>query len=163
MQHLFSIPTDSSAAHRRSINRQWRIVIGSDDAGSVYRAALQADLDSDPRVAQIIDAGAQSCRLVTYERVAVAAARLVQQGYADRALLISGSGLGVAMSANRVRGIRAVIACDSASVQRSVLDTDAQVLCLGYRVIDLQVARRLTDEWLDYRFDCLAARNVAVM
>jgi ribose 5-phosphate isomerase B len=85
--------------------------------------------------------------------VAVTAAELVAAGAADRALLICGTGLGVAISANKVPGIRAVTAHDSFSVERSVLSNNAQVLTFGQRVIGLELARRLAREWLTYRFD----------
>ena len=78
---------------------------------------------------------------------------MVADGRADRALLVCGSGLGMAITANKVPGIRAVTAHDSYSVERSVLSNDAQVLCLGQRVIGRELARRLVSEWLNYRFD----------
>ena len=59
----------------------------------------------------------------------------------------------MAISANKVPGIRAVTAHDSFSVERSVLSNDAQVLCFGQRVVGVGLARRLASEWLDYRFD----------
>lgn len=71
----------------------------------------------------------------------------------DRALLICGTGLGVAISANKVKGVRAVTAHDSFSVERAVLSNNAQVLCMGERVIGLELARRLAKEWLGYVFD----------
>jgi len=145
------------------MTQRWRIVIGSDDAGFAYKAVLKADLEADPRVAEVIDVGVRADQFISSQHVAVAAARAVTEGRADRALLIGGSGLGVAMSANKVPGIRAVTASDSSSVERSVLDNDAQVLCLGRRVINLELARQLAGEWLDYRFDCSSAHNVAVM
>lgn len=88
-----------------------------------------------------------------YPHFAVDAAKLIKEGKADRALLICGTGLGVAISANKVTGIRAVTAHDSFSVERAVLSNDAQVLCLGQRVIGLELARRLVKEWLGYTFD----------
>ena len=88
-----------------------------------------------------------------YPHFAVDAAKLIKAGEADRALLICGTGLGVAISANKVTGIRAVTAHDSFSVERAVLSNDAQVLCLGQRVIGLELARRLVKEWVGYRFD----------
>ena len=91
--------------------------------------------------------------------MAVAAARLVAEGKADRALLVCGTGLGVAISANKVPGIRAVTAHDSFSVERSVLSNNAQVLCFGQRVIGLELARRLAREWLDYEFDPASPRR----
>jgi ribose 5-phosphate isomerase B len=88
-----------------------------------------------------------------YPHLAVAAARLVASGECDRALLICGTGLGVAISANKVKGVRAVTAHDSFSVERSVLSNNAQVLCMGERVVGLELARRLAKEWLGYVFD----------
>lgn len=88
-----------------------------------------------------------------YAHFAIAAAERVRDGQADRALLICGTGLGVAISANKVAGVRAVTAHDSYSVERSVLSNDAQVLCMGQRVVGLELARRLAKEWLGYRFD----------
>lgn len=72
---------------------------------------------------------------------------------ADRALLICGTGLGVAISANKVPGIRAVTANDPYSVERSVLSNNAQVLCFGQRVIGLELAKKLIKEWVQLRFD----------
>src|SRR5919106_2387991 len=130
-----------------------RIVVGSDDAGYEYKEALKGDLAADPRVAEVTDVGVGADENTAYPHVAVAAARLVTEGKADRALLVCGTGLGVAISANKVPGIRAVTAHDSFSVERSVLSNDAQVLCFGQRVVGIELARRLAKEWLGYRFD----------
>src|SRR6478752_630314 len=145
------------------MSERWRIAIGSDDAGLAYKAALTAVLEADLRVTGIIDVGTPKDESAPYVRVALAAARVVSDGLADRALLICGAGLGVAMSANKVPGIRAVTASDSPSVARSVLDNHAQVLCLGHQVISLDRARRLTREWLGYRFESRSAANVTVI
>jgi ribose 5-phosphate isomerase B len=132
---------------------RWRIVVGCDDAGLRYKEMLKADLEADDRVAEVTDVGVGADETTAYPHVAVAAARLVADGKADRALLVCGTGLGVAISANKVPGIRAVTAHDSFSVERSVLSNDAQVLCMGERVIGVELARRLAREWLGYRFD----------
>lgn len=79
-------------------------------------------------------------------------ARLISQIQTVK-VLICGTGLGVAISANKVSGIRAVTAHDSFSVERSILSNNAQVLCLGARVIGVELARRLVKEWLGYTFD----------
>ncbi|KUI22306.1 D-erythrulose 4-phosphate isomerase DerI1 [Mycobacterium sp. GA-2829] len=130
-----------------------RIVVGSDDAGYEYKEALKGDLKADDRVADVTDVGVGTDEDTAYPHIAVAAARMVAEGKADRALLVCGTGLGVAISANKVPGIRAVTAHDSFSVERSVLSNDAQVLCFGQRVIGLELARRLAREWLGYEFD----------
>ena len=130
-----------------------RIVVGSDDAGFDYKEALKKDLQADDRVAEVTDVGVGSDENTAYTHVAVAAARMIAEGKADRALLVCGTGLGVAISANKVPGIRAVTAHDSFSVERSVLSNNAQVLCFGQRVIGLELARRLAKDWLGYEFD----------
>jgi ribose 5-phosphate isomerase B len=130
-----------------------RIVVGCDDAGFEYKESLKGDLLADDRVGEVIDVGVGADEHTAYPHVAVAAARLVAEGKADRALLVCGTGLGVAISANKVPGIRAVTAHDSFSVERSVLSNNAQVLCFGQRVVGLELARRLAREWLSYEFD----------
>jgi ribose 5-phosphate isomerase B len=133
--------------------KRLRVVVGSDDAGYEYKEALKGDLRADDRVVEVTDVGVGTDENTAYPHVAVAAARLVAEGKADRALLVCGTGLGVAISANKVPGIRAVTAHDSFSVERSVLSNNAQVLCFGQRVIGLELARRLPREWLSYEFD----------
>lgn len=129
------------------------VAIGSDSAGFEYKEALKADLLADPRVSEVTDVGVAAAEDTDYPHVAVKGATLVAQGTADRALLVCGTGLGVAIAANKVPGIRAVTAHDSYSVERSVLSNNAQVLTLGQRVIGLELARKLVAEWLGYTFD----------
>ncbi|WP_112135923.1 ribose-5-phosphate isomerase [Glycomyces dulcitolivorans] len=130
-----------------------RIVIGSDDAGFDYKEVLKRDLEGHAGVVSVVDVGVDADGHTPYPKVAIEAAQQVSDGKADRALLICGTGLGVAIAANKVPGIRAATAHDSFSVERSVLSNDAQVLTMGQRVIGLELARRLVREWLDYRFD----------
>jgi ribose 5-phosphate isomerase B len=143
----------------------WRIVVGSDDAGAGYKEVLLADLRADSRVTWVQDVSPEGDEVPDYPAVAIAAAELVAAGKADRALLVCGTGLGMAITANKVRGIRAVTAHDSFSVERSVLSNNAQVLAFGQRVIGLELARRLAREWLEYRFDeaSASARKVAAI
>ena len=86
----------------------------------------------------------------------------ISAGEADRAILVCGTGIGVAIAANKVPGIRATVAHDSFSVERSILSNDCQVLTLGQRVIGLQLARRLAKEWLGYVFDPSSPSNAKV-
>ncbi|MFJ7290133.1 ribose-5-phosphate isomerase [Curtobacterium sp. NPDC098951] len=138
-------------------DQQFRIVVGSDDAGFDYKEIIKQDLQADPRVVSVVDVGVDADGHTAYPHVAVDAARLVANGEADRAILICGTGLGVAIAANKVPGIRAVTAHDSFSVERSVLSNDAQVLCMGQRVVGVEVARRMAKEWLGYTFDASSA------
>jgi len=130
-----------------------RIVVGSDDAGFEYKERIKTDLQSHPLVEEVIDVGVASDGHTDYPVTAVAAAEKVAAGEADRAVLVCGTGLGMAIAANKVKGVRAVTAHDSFSVERSILSNDAHVLCLGQRVIGLELARRLVGEWVTYSFD----------
>ncbi|TFD87074.1 ribose-5-phosphate isomerase [Cryobacterium lactosi] len=135
------------------MSTKWRIVIGNDEAGVQFKTALKQLLEADDRVETVTDVGVGEKDTTAYPHIAVTAARRVAAGEFDRALLICGTGLGVAISANKVPGIRAVTAHDSYSIERSVLSNNAQVLTLGQRVIGLELAKKLVTEWLGYRFD----------
>jgi ribose 5-phosphate isomerase B len=143
-------------------DQTWRVVVGCDDAGLQYKEILKSDLAGDARVTEVIDVGVTADENTAYPHVAVEAARMIADGKADRALLVCGTGLGVAISANKVPGIRAVTAHDSFSVERSVLSNDAQVLCFGQRVVGIELARRLAREWLGYAFDPSSASAAKV-
>lgn len=142
-----------------------RIVVGCDDAGFEYEETLKKDLLASDLVASVVDVGVGPDDHTAYPQVAIAAAELIRDGKADRALLVCGTGLGVAIAANKVPGVRAVTAHDSFSVERAVLSNDAQVLTFGQRVVGLELARRLAKEWLTYRFDQTSpsADKVAVL
>lgn len=142
--------------------RAWRVIVGSDDAGFDYKEAIKKDLRSNPLVESVTDVGVDADGHTNYPTIATTAAEMVARGEADRAVLICGTGLGVAIAANKVRGIRAVTAHDSYSVERSVLSNDAQVLCMGQRVVGLELARRNVREWLTYEFDATSASNEKV-
>ncbi|GAA4428473.1 D-erythrulose 4-phosphate isomerase DerI2 [Georgenia halophila] len=131
-----------------------RIVVGGDSAGYSYKEAIKKDLEADDRVEAVIDVGVIGSEDETYyPNVAIEAGEKITAGEADRALLICGTGLGVAISANKVKGVRAVTAHDIYSVQRSVLSNNAQVLCMGERVVGLELARTLVKEWVGLEFD----------
>lgn len=134
-----------------------RLVIGCDDAGFDYKEILKQELEAHDGVASVVDVGVDADGHTAYPVVAIAAAELVAAGEADRALLICGTGLGVAIAANKVAGVRAVTAHDSFSVERAVLSNNAQVLTMGQRVVGIELARRLVREWLTYRFDTSSA------
>ncbi|GAB3395424.1 ribose-5-phosphate isomerase [Humibacter soli] len=142
-----------------------RLIIGSDDAGFDYKEILKGDLEKNDGVASVVDVGVDASGHTPYAKVAIEAAERVARGEADRALLFCGTGLGVAISANKVPGIRAVTAHDSYSVERGVLSNNAQVLTMGQRVVGIELARRLVREWLTYRFDesSPSAAKVAVI
>lgn len=139
-----------------------RLILGSDEAGVDYKNQILEDLRSDPRISEIIDIGVnrtdtpeQFARAYPY--VGIAAGEMIRDGHADRAILFCGTGIGVAIAANKIDGIRAATAHDSFSVERSVLSNDCQVLTMGQRVVGVELARRLAREWVGYTFDPTSA------
>ena len=139
-----------------------RIVIGCDEAGVDYKERILLDLQADPRVTEVIDIGVHRSDepevfTTPYPTIGITAGELVTAGTADRAILFCGTGIGVAIAANKVEGIRATVAHDSFSVERSILSNDCQVLTMGQRVIGLELARRLAREWIGYAFDARSA------
>lgn len=147
------------------MSQKLRLIIGSDDAGFAYKEILKADLEASDLVESVVDIGVDASNHTAYPTVAIAAAELIASGQADRALLLCGTGLGVAIAANKVPGIRAVTAHDSYSVERGVLSNNAQVLTFGQRVVGIELARRLAKEWLTYTFDetSASAEKVAIL
>lgn len=140
----------------------FRMIVGSDEAGFDYKEIIKADLEASGRVDSVLDVGVAADGRTSYPRVAIEAAERIARGEADRAILICGTGLGVAIAANKVNGIRAVTAHDSFSVERSILSNDSQVLCMGQRVVGIELARRLATEWLTYEFDPTSASKAKV-
>jgi ribose 5-phosphate isomerase B len=139
-----------------------RLILGADEAGVDYKDRIMEDLRKDPRVSEIIDIGvnrsdAPEKFTTPYPYVGIAAGEMIKDGLADRAILFCGTGIGVAIAANKVEGLRAATAHDSFSVERSVLSNDCQVLTMGQRVVGVELARRLAREWLGYTFDPVSA------
>ena len=78
--------------------------------------------------------------------------RVRESGYVSRGILICGTGIGMAISANKCRGIRASVCHDVYSARRSVLSNNCNVLCMGARIIGPETAKLMLDEWLPLRF-----------
>jgi ribose 5-phosphate isomerase B len=146
-------------------NNRYRVAIGADSAGADLKNLLKKQLEADPRV-DVVDFGVPDASDDTaYPHVGLDVARAVARGEARRGLLVCGTGIGMAISANKVPGIRATVAHDSYSVERSVLSNNCQVLTLGARVVGPELAKRLVNEWLGYEFDpgSASAEKVAVI
>lgn len=131
-----------------------KILVGCDEAGYGLKSYLLEKLQGDDRVELVVDKGVPSASDHTaYPNVGLEVAEGVAAGEGDRALLICGTGIGMAISANKVPGIRATTAHDIYSVERSVLSNNCQVLALGGRVVAPELAWTLVDRWLDLDFD----------
>ncbi len=77
---------------------------------------------------------------------------IIKSGYKKDGILICGTGIGMAMTANKFKGIRAAVCHDNFSAERSRLSNDANVLCMGARVIGIELAKKITSEWISLDF-----------
>ncbi|WP_193618059.1 RpiB/LacA/LacB family sugar-phosphate isomerase [Neisseria mucosa] len=125
-----------------------RLIIAAPANGTTLKNALKAHLQNDPRVDSLTDLSSPDD---TYPQLSFAAAQEVASGRADRAILICGTGVGTAIAANKVHGIRAATAHDLITLRGSVENYDAQVLCMGQNVIAAPAAWALVDIWLNLR------------
>ncbi|HRN30041.1 MAG TPA: RpiB/LacA/LacB family sugar-phosphate isomerase [Terrimesophilobacter sp.] len=127
-----------------------RIVIGAPGNGAALKNEVKAQLEADPRVSEVIDLSTED---VTYPQVSFRAAEAIRDGKAERGILICGTGVGTAIAASKVPGIRAATAHDLVTVRGAVENYDAQILCMGQNVIAAPAAKALVDVWLDLHHD----------
>jgi ribose 5-phosphate isomerase B len=125
------------------------IAVGADDAGAPLKERLADYLRRQGY--QVEDFG--NGEGVDYPDVAAAVAEAVARGRHDRALLVCGTGLGMAITANKVPGVRAATAHDPYSAERARKSNDAQVLTMGARVIAPEAAEKVLDHWLEAEFE----------
>jgi len=127
-----------------------RIAIGADHAGFDLKQILVAYLRH--RGHEIIDVGTDSDDPVDYPDYAEAVSKVLLDGRAERGLLICGSGVGTSVSANKIPGIRAGLCHNTYSARQGVEHDDMNVLVLGARVIGVELARELVDNFLAAQF-----------
>ncbi|MBS1910747.1 MAG: ribose 5-phosphate isomerase B [Bacteroidetes bacterium] len=129
------------------------IAIAADHAGYAMKGLLCAWLSE--RGHEPIDLGAYNDAPSDYPDMAAAVAEALKSNGAERGILLCGSGVGASIAANKIPGIRAALAHDAFSARQCVYDDDANVLCLGPRVIGLELAKVLVDLFLATRFSGL--------
>lgn len=128
-----------------------RIVIGADHAGFDLKQVLAAYLRHLGH--ELIDKGTDSDDPVDYPDFAEAVGATLLDGRADRGVLICGSGVGASVAANKIPGIRAGLCHDTYSARQGVEHDDMNVLVLGARVIGIEMARELVDNFLAAKFN----------
>jgi ribose 5-phosphate isomerase B len=125
------------------------IAIGADEAGAPLKDHLAKYLEEAGYEVRDFGNGTEQ----DYPDVAAAVAEAVGNGEHDRALLVCGTGLGMAITANKIPGVRAATAHDAYSAERARKSNDAQVLTMGARVIAPQAAEKVLDHWLASEFE----------
>lgn len=128
-----------------------KLYVSSDHAGFGLRQALVAHLRRHGH--EVIDFGAPTATAVDYPDEALKVARAVRDDATTRGVLLCGSGVGVCIAANKVRGVRAVDAWNLESARLSRAHNDANVLCLGARLVGEAEAFAIADAWLETPFE----------
>ena len=127
-----------------------RIAVGADHLGFPLKETVKAHLQAAGH--EVVDFGVPDTEAVDYPDIALEVAEAVADGRFGRAILVCGTGIGMAITANKVPGVRAANVADPYSAERARKSNDAQVLCLGARVVAPEVADILVDHWLAAEF-----------
>ncbi|MCE2882611.1 MAG: ribose 5-phosphate isomerase B [Planctomycetaceae bacterium] len=128
-----------------------KIALGCDHRGATATQALVAHLKADGHELDL--ASETSGAATDYPDSAYSACTKVASGAADRAILICGTGIGMCIAANKIRGIRAALAQDELSAQLSRTHNDANVLCLSADLLGHTLVKRIVDTFLRTPFD----------
>ena len=126
-----------------------KLIIAAPANGTELKNALHAQLAADSRISSLRDMSNDT----SYPQISFAVAQAIAAGKAERAILICGTGIGTAIAANKVAGIRAATAHDLTSVRGAIENYNAQILCMGQNIIAAPAAWALVDIWLDLRHD----------
>lgn len=128
-----------------------KIVLGADHGGYELKNAIKAHLEA--RGFEAVDVGTNSGENCDYPVFASRLCKKLQNGEADLGILICGTGIGMSMAANKHRGIRAACCSDTFSARLTRLHNNANVLCLGARVLGTGLALDLVDQFVDAEFE----------
>lgn len=128
-----------------------KVAIGSDHGGFNYKESIIDYLKA--RNIEYTDVGTYTRESCDYPEIAQKVAKIVASGEADRGILICGTGIGMSIAANKVRNIRAALCGDTYSARVSRAHNNANILCLGERVIGEHLALDIVDIWLKTGFE----------
>jgi RpiB/LacA/LacB family sugar-phosphate isomerase len=127
-----------------------RLAVAADHRGFAHKAPVVAALEQEGH--GVLDLGTTSTEPVDYPDYARAVGAAIREGRADLGVLLCGSGAGVSIAANKIRGVRAALCHDLFTARQSREDDDANVLCLGARVVGVDLAIELVREFAAARF-----------
>ncbi|WP_029522315.1 ribose 5-phosphate isomerase B [Persephonella sp. KM09-Lau-8] len=128
-----------------------KVAIGSDHAGFDYKEIVKKHLEE--KGFQVIDKGTYSKESVDYPIFGEAVAQAVASGEADRGIVICGTGIGISISANKVKGIRAALCTNEYMARMARRHNDANILAFGARVLGIDVALGIVDVFFETEFE----------
>ena len=126
------------------------IILGSDDAGYKLKEELKTYVSKLGH--NVLDIGCDSEKAIDYPLIAEKACETLLISHYERAILVCGTGIGMAICANKFPGIRGAVCHDIYSAERARKSNNAQVLALGARVIGLELAKAIVSMWLVSEF-----------
>jgi len=125
-----------------------KIAIGTDHNGFDLKEAVKKYVEEQLEY-EVVDYGCYSCEEIDYPDVAFEVSQAIQEEEVERGILICGTGLGVAISANKYPGIRAATCHDTYSAERAQLSNNAQILTMGAQIIGVEVAKKVAEAYLN--------------
>ena len=128
-----------------------KIVIGNDHAGVGLKNTIKAFLEE--KGYEVINVGTDTTESVDYPVYGEKVGRCVADGKADLGIAICGTGLGISLAANKVRGIRACVCSEPYTAVMSRRHNNCNVLCFGARVVGEDLAKMIVEEWLNAKFE----------
>lgn len=129
-----------------------KLAIGCDEAAYNLKVVIMNHLKEAHPEIEVTDFGANKGEVVLYPDVAYSVADAVAKGDYERAILVCGTGIGMSICANKVPGVRAAVCHDPFSAERARKSNNAQIMCMGERVIGVELAKYLVDIWLKCDF-----------
>lgn len=135
-----------------------KIAIGADHNGYDLKEAVKEHVEALGH--EVEDFGCHQCAETDYPDVAVEVGKSIQQGKNARGILICGTGIGVAITANKLTGIRAALAHDYYSAERAQLSNNAQILTMGAQIIGIEVAKKNVEAYLNVSWKGGSQRKV---
>ena len=127
------------------------VAIACDHAALELKAEIKKLLDN--RGLPYIDFGTHTTESCHYPIFGLRAAQAVADGRCDRGIVICGTGIGISLAANKVKGIRCALCGDVYSAQMTRAHNNANMLAMGARVLDMETARKITEAFLDTPFE----------
>lgn len=128
-----------------------KLVIGNDHVAVEMKQEIKAYLEE--KGIEVIDVGTNSTSRFNYPVSGYKAAKLVAEGKADGGILICGTGVGISLAANKFKGIRACVCSEPYSAKLSKQHNNSNMIAFGARVIGIETAKMIVDEWLNASYE----------
>ena len=128
-----------------------KIALANDHSAVDMKKEILAHLEE--KGYQVIDIGTNSPESCDYPVFGERAGKMVASGEADLGILICGTGVGISLAANKVKGVRACVCSEPYSAKLSRMHNDTNILAFGARVVGTELAKMIVDEWLAAEFE----------